>query len=163
MRRALFLAVPLAAMIAAPAAARDARDEDRDMREVQTEMVDKLNDPKFQDGMADMVVGMMKALATMKVAPIIDAAAKVDPRAERKRVDPDTTVGDMMSKGDPNYMDRMEDQTRVMTRSMGVMASGMANIMPVMVDMAKDMGAQMEKSMGKSMKKISKDMERQLD
>ncbi len=162
MRRALLLAVPLAAMIAAPAAARDPSEE-REMREVQTEMVDKLNDPKFQDGMADIMVAMMKTLSTMKVAPIMDAAAKMDPEGKISRVDPDTTVGDMMSRRDPRYMDRMEDQTRVMTRSMGVMASGMAKMMPVMMDMARDMGAQMEKSMGRSMKKMSQDMDRQLN
>lgn len=162
MRRALFLAVPLAAMIAAPAAARDSQD-DAEMRKVQTEMVDKLNDPKFQDGMADMMVGLMKALSTMKVAPLMDAAGKMDPKAKRAKVDPDATLGDMMAKGDPNYMDRMEDGTRVMTKSMGVMAAGMAKMMPVMMDMAKDMGAQMEKSMGKTMKKVSKDLDKELD
>lgn len=199
MRRALFLAAPLAALIAAPVAAQsydppannaasyndaasydapdhsapdyqdgysysdDRYDDDAEMRETQGDMVRKMNDPAFQNGVADMVGGMVQAVMSMKVGPVINAANKVDPRGRYRRAHPNATVGDMVSRGDPHVADRVAGQTRAATRSMGVMASGMARMMPVMVEMARDMGAQMEKSMGREMRKIDRDMRRPVD
>lgn len=137
--------------------------DDAEMREAQGDMVRRMNDPAFQDGVADMMGGMVKAVMAMKVGPVIDAANKMDPRGRHRRVRPDATVGDMVARGDPHVADRVAHQSRAATRSMGVMASGMARMMPVMVEMARDMGAQMEKSMGREMRKIDRDMRRPVD
>ena len=137
--------------------------DDTEMREAQGDMVRRMNDPAFQDGVADMMGGMVKAVMAMKVGPVIDAANKMDPRGRHRRVHPDATVGDMVARGDPHVADRVAHQSRAATRSMGVMASGMARMMPVMVEMARDMGAQMEKSMGREMRKIDRDMRRPVD
>ena len=137
--------------------------DDAEMREARGDMVRRMNDPAFQDGVADMMGGMVKAVMAMKVGPVIDAANKMDPRGRHRRVRPDATVGDMVARGDPHVADRVAHQSRAATRSMGVMASGMARMMPVMVEMARDMGAQMEKSMGREMRKIDRDMRRPVD
>ena len=137
--------------------------DDAEMREAQGDMVRRMNDPAFQDGVADMMGGMVKAVMAMKVGPVIDAANKMDPRGRHRRVHPDATVGDMVARGAPHVADRVAHQSRAATRSMGVMASGMARMMPVMVEMARDMGAQMEKSMGREMRKIDRDMRRPVD
>ena len=137
--------------------------DDAEMREAQGDMVRKMNDPAFQDGVADMMGGMVKAVMSMKVGPVIDAANKMDPRGRYRRADPNATVGDMVSRGDPYVADRVAGQTRAATRSMGVMASGMARMMPVMVEMARDMGAQMEKSMGREMRKVDREIRRPVD
>lgn len=134
--------------------------DDSEMRETQTDMVRKMNDPAFQDGMANMVGTMVDAVMSMKVGPVVDAANKMDPRGRYRRPHPNATVGDVVSRGDPYVADRVAGQTRAATRSMGVMASGMARMMPVMVDMARDMGAQMEQSMGQEMRKVERDYKR---
>ncbi len=141
----------------------DYASDDAEMREAQGDMVRRMNDPAFQDGVADMMGGMVKAVMAMKVGPVIDAANKMDPRGRHRRVHPDATVGDMVARGDPHVADRVAHQSRAATRSMGVMASGMARMMPVMVEMARDMGAEMEKSMGREMRKIDRDMRRPVD
>ena len=144
-------------------ASDDYAGDDAEMREAQGDMVRRMNDPAFQDGVADMMGGMVKAVMAMKVGPVIDAANKMDPRGRHRRVRPDATVGDMVARGDPHVADRVAHQSRAATRSMGAMASGMARMMPVMVEMARDMGAQMEKSMGREMRKIDRDMRRPVD
>lgn len=160
--RALLMAAPLVVLLASPATAQS-RGDDRDAREFQTEAVDKLNDPEFQANMADMMGGMMQAIMSMKIGPLAKAASRMDPDGSMADVPVDATVGDVASRGDPHYAERMEGDTRRMTRSMGVMASGMAKMMPVMIDMARDMGAQMEKSMGREMRKIERDVDKDLD
>lgn len=141
----------------------DYASDDTGMRETQGDMVRKMNDPAFQDGVADMMGGMVKAVMAMKVGPVLDAANKMDPRGRYRRPHSDATVGDMVSRNDPHVADRVAGQTRAATRSMGVMASGMARMMPVMVEMARDMGAQMEKSMGREMRKIDREVRRPVD
>lgn len=175
MRRAFLnaaLALPLLAIAATPAYAQDRSadryedsygnsDEDaRDMRDFQNEAVGKLNDPRFQEQMGDVMGAMMKAMMSMKIGGIAEAAGKIDPNSRMAHVDPDATVGDMVADGDPDYADRMADKTRVMAKTAGVMAGSMAQMMPVLARMAEDMGAQMEKSMGKEMRKIERDMDR---
>lgn len=140
--------------------ADDSYADDAEMRETQTDMVRKMNDPAFQDGMANMVGSMVGAVMSMKVGPVVDAANKMDPRGRYRRPHPNATVGDVVSRGDPYVADRVARQTRAATRSMGVMASGMARMMPVMVDMARDMGAQMEQSMSQEMRKVERDYKR---
>lgn len=144
-------------------ASDDYASDDSEMREAEGDMVRKMNDPAFQDGVADMMGGMVKAVMAMKVGPVLDAANKMDPRGRYRRPHPDATVGDMVSRNDPHVADRVAGQTRAATRSMGVMASGMARMMPVMVEMARDMGAQMEKSMGREMRKIDREVRRPVD
>ena len=178
MRRAFLnvaLALPLLALTSAPAFAQDrsdnsydngydyaaadvrdddsgeyGRDDDRDMRDFQTEAVAKLQDPRFQEQMGDIMGAMMQAMMSMKIGGIAEAAGKIDPNSRMAHVDPDTTVGDMVADGDPHYADNMADKTRVMAKTAGNMAGSMAQMMPVLARMAQDMGAQMERAMEKS-------------
>lgn len=181
MRRAFLntaLALPLLVLASTPAFAQDradrsyddgysygdANDEDsRDMRDFQTDAVAKLKDPRFQAQMGDMMGAMMQAMMSMKIGGIAEAAGKMDPNSRMARVDPDATVGDMVSNGDPHYADRMADKTRVMAKTAGTMAGSMAEMMPVLARMAQDMGAQMEKSMGREMRKIERDADKHWD
>lgn len=189
MRRAFLnsaLALPLLALASAPAFAQDradsayepndtneqadryddgysyddANEDDRDMRDFQTGAVEKLKDPRFQAQMGDMMGAMMQAMMSMKIGGIAEAAGKMDPNSRMARVDPDATVGDMVSDGDPHYAERMADKTRVMAKTAGTMAGSMAEMMPVLARMAQDMGAQMEKSMGREMRKIERDIDK---
>lgn len=173
MRRAFMNKMPILALAAlagasvvpAPAVAQDYDGynyaSDREVSRDMGEAVDKLNDPEFQDKMGNVMGAMMEAMMSMKIGGIAKAARQIDPDSDMADMHPDTTVGDMVSDGDPHYADRMRDKTRGMARSAGVMASGMARMAPVLAEMAREMGAQMEKNMGREMREISKDIERE--
>lgn len=167
MRRALLnaaFAIPVLALTSTSALAQN-YDDDRDQaeysRDFQTEAVEKLNDPRFQEQMGDVMGAMMQAMMSMKIGGIAEAAGKIDPNSRMAHIDPDTTVGDMVADGDPHYADRMADKTRMMAKTTGVMASSMAKMLPVLANMAQEMGAQMEKSVGREMRKMGKDLDRQ--
>lgn len=127
------------------------------------EVIDKLDDPRTQEAIADALAEMVRAMMTVKIAPIAKAVAKIDPDSESaraaRRMDDDTTLGDIAAKGDPDYADDMEDGIRRTTRMSGTMMRQMAKMMPVLVGMAKDMGAQMEDAV----ERAAQDTERETD
>ncbi len=129
-------ALPLLALAAPmPAAAADG-----EMRDT----VATLNDPVAQDRMADAVAAMVGALMQLKVGPLADAVARVDPESDAATIPPDATLGEVAGR-DPEYAERMGDDVRATARMAGHAASAMAAYAPVLKDMARDLAAQWER------------------
>ncbi len=90
---------------------------------------------------------MLRALMTIRVGPIVDAARRIDPDVDIAAAGPDATIGDIASRGDPDYEDRIEDGIRHGTALSGTMVREFAKMMPDLIAIAKDLGAQAEKAM----------------
>lgn len=134
MTRFTLIALPLLALAAPlPAAAQEMRGA-----------VATLNDPAAQDRMADTVTAMVAALMQMKVGPLADAVAQIDPESDAAYIPPDATLGEVAGR-DPEYAQRMGDDVRATTRMAGHAASALAAYAPVLKDMARDLAAQWEK------------------
>ena len=126
--------LPLLAFAAPlPAAAADTRGA-----------VATLNDPAMQDRMADTVTALVGALMQMKVGPLADAVARIDPESRAADIPPDATIGDVAGR-DPAYAERMGADVRAGTRMAGQAASALAAYAPVLKDMARDLAAQWER------------------
>lgn len=134
--RLTIAALPLLALAAPlPAAAAD--------REV-AGAVATLNDPATQERMADTVTALVGALMQMKVGPLADAVARIDPESRAADIPPDATIGDVAGR-DPAYAERMGADVRAGTRMAGQAASALAAYAPVLKDMARDLAAQWER------------------
>ena len=134
--RCTIAALPLLALVAPfPAAAAD-RGAER--------AVSVLNDPATQDRMADTVTALVGALMQMKVGPLADAVARIDPESRAADIPPDATIGDVAGR-DPAYAERMGADVRAGTRMAGQAASALAAYAPVLKDMARDLAAQWER------------------
>ncbi|WP_332819872.1 hypothetical protein [Sphingopyxis sp.] len=134
--RFALIALPLFALAAPlPAAATD-----NEMRGT----VATLNDPVAQDRMADTVTAIVAALMQMKVGPLAEAVAQVDPESDAAYIPPDATLGEVAGR-DPEYAKRMGDDVRAGTRMAGHAASALAAYAPVLKDMARDLAAQWER------------------
>lgn len=123
----------------------DDRDND-DGGDASDRVADILDDPRRQADIADAMSDMMRALMTIRVGPIVDAARRIDPDAEIAAADPDATIGDIASRGDPDYEDRLEDGIRSGTAVSATMVREFARMMPALIAVAKDLGAQAEKA-----------------
>ena len=138
------LSLPLAALalvLANPALAED--------RPPESEWAERLNDPAFQDGMVGMFTGFMAAMMELPVGQIahsVENAIPDDMRPEddRSRIDPDTTLGDMARRDNPDFDQDMEDKVRQGTAMMGIMASEFSTFIPELRDMAERMKRRME-------------------
>ncbi len=106
-----------------------------------------LDDPRRQQEIADAMSDMMRALMTIRVGPIVDAARRIDPAVDIAAAGPDATIGDIASRGDPDYEDRLEDGIRNGTAVSGTMVREFARMMPGLIAIARDLGAQAEKAM----------------
>jgi len=134
--RLTIAALPLLALAASlPAAAAD--------REV-AGAVATLNDPATQERMADTVTALVGALMQMKVGPLADAVARIDPESRAADIPRDATIGDIAGR-DPAYAERMGADVRAGTRMAGQAASALAAYAPVLKDMARDLAAQWER------------------
>ena len=134
--RLTIAALPLLALLAPlPAAAADHETG----RAIAT-----LNDPSAQDRMADTVTALVGALMQMKIGPLADAVARIDPESGAAAIPPDATVGGVAGR-DPQYAERMGDDVRAGTRMAGHAASALAAYAPVLKDMARDLAAQWER------------------
>ena len=134
--RLTIAALPLLALAAPlPAAAAD--------REV-AGAVATLNDPATQERMADTVTALVGALMQMKVGPLADAVARIDPESRAADIPPDATIGDVAGNG-LAYAERMGADVRAGTRMAGQAASALAAYAPVLKDMARDLAAQWER------------------
>ena len=124
----------------------DAADDKGDYADASDRVADILDDPARQEEIADAMSDMMRALMTIRVGPIVDAARRIDPDAEIADADPDATIGDIASRGDPDYEDRIEDGIRDGTARSGTIVREFAKMMPTLIAIAKDMGAQAQKA-----------------
>ncbi len=123
-----------------------ATDDKDDYADASDRVADILDDPARQDAIADAMSDMMRALMTIRVGPIVDAARRIDPDAEIADADPDATIGDIASRGDPAYEDRIEDGIRSGNAVSGTMVREFAKMMPGLIAIAKDLGAQAERA-----------------
>lgn len=139
-----FLALPLLAVslsLAVPASAQDQMPE--------SEMIEKLNDPDFQDGMVAMMSGFMTAMMDLPIGQFAAAMEKAVPEdmddGERfSRIDPDATLGDLAGHDNPNFNADIEGKMRKGTAMMGIMASEFGAMLPQL----KAMGERMKRRMG---------------
>ena len=123
----LALAAPL------PAAAADTRGA-----------VAALNDPAMQDRMADTVTALVSAMMQMKVGPLAEAVAQIDPDSDAAYIPHDATVGDITGR-DRHDAERMGADVRASARMAGQAASALQAYAPVLKDMARDLAAQWER------------------
>lgn len=124
----------------------EASNDDGDHAGASDRVADMLDDPARQDAIADAMSDMMRALMTIRVGPIVDAARRIDPDAEIADADPDATIGDIASRGDPAYENRIEDGIRSGTVVSGAMIREFARMLPGLIAITKDLGAQAERA-----------------
>ncbi|MEP3225391.1 MAG: hypothetical protein ABJO01_05405 [Parasphingorhabdus sp.] len=142
-----FLALPLLAVslsLAMPAAAQD--------RAPDSEVIEKLNDPVFQEGMVSVMSGFMTAMMDLPIGQFAAAMEKAVPknsdgREPFSRIRPDDTLGDLAARDNPNFNTEMEDKMREGTAIMGIMASEFGALLPQL------------KAMGERMKRRMDDLE----
>lgn len=144
--RSLF-SLPLLAVslsLSVPAAAQD--------EGVESEMIEKLNDPTFQDGMVTMMSGFMAAMMDLPIGQFATAMEKAIPESMDdgetfSRIDPDATLGDLAARDNPDFDTDMEDNMRKGTAMMGIMASELGAMLPQL------------KAIGERMKRRMDDLE----
>ncbi|QJB69845.1 hypothetical protein [Parasphingorhabdus halotolerans] len=129
MRR--FISIPVVAValtVANPALANSGDDPDNSS---ESEMIEQLNDPVFQDGLADMFGGFMAAMMDVPIGPFVTAVEKAIPGgAGASDIDPDATVGDLARRDDPDFDRNMTDGVRKGTAMMGITASEFGALLP---------------------------------
>ncbi len=138
MRR--FISLPILAFslaLANPALARDNAPE--------TEIIEKLNDPAFQNKMTGMMSGLMAAMMDLPIGKFVNAVEKAVPEARgNSSIDPDATIGDLARRDDPDFDRNMESKMRKGTAMMGIMASEFGAMLPQFREMAEKMKRRME-------------------
>lgn len=133
------LAVALAA--AGPALARDPIPED--------EMIEKLDDPAFQEGLVSMMSGFMTAMMDLPIGQFAAAMDKAIPDDLKKGdgladIDPDATVGDLAARDNPDFERDMEGKMRKGTAIMGIFASEFGAMLPQFRAMGEKLKRRME-------------------
>lgn len=116
----------------------------------ESELVEKLNDPEFQDGMVSMMSGLMGAMMALPIgefAHSIEQAIPDDMRRDRdfSDIDRDATVGDLTRRDDPDFDRNMEDRMRKSTAMLGIMASEFGALLPELRAMGERMKDHMER------------------
>lgn len=101
----------------------------------EADMVERLNDPAFQDNMVAMMSGFMTAMMDIPVGQIANVVEKAIPEDMRREgdfssVDPDATLGDFARRDDPDFDRDIEDRMRSGTAMMGIMASEFGALLP---------------------------------
>lgn len=126
-------------------AAQDYGSDDRSDAAEATENVARvLGDPAMQSEVVDAMGDLMRALLAMRVGPIAQAARRVDPDADIGPVDPNATIGDIASRGDPTYEDRIDRTIRDGTAVSADLLRDFSRALPTLIAVAKDLGAQAE-------------------
>jgi hypothetical protein len=124
MRRILIGTAAIA--LAAPAAAQDVSPADKDL-------VRAVPPPERIEEVADAVHGVVGAVMDMPIGPLVDAIDRADPRGRAYRRGPrERTVGEMASRNDPYFEDRLHDSIEGATASAGVIAEEVAIAAPEM-------------------------------
>lgn len=111
----------------------------------ESDMIEKLNDPAFQDGLADMFGGFMAAMMDVPIGPFVTAMEKAIPGgAGASDIDPDATVGDLTRRDDPDFDRNMTDGVRKGTAMMGIMASEFGALLPQLKAITEKMKRRMD-------------------
>lgn len=124
-----------------PALAQDAGPE--------ADMVERLDDPEFQDQMVSMMSGFMAAMMDFPIgqfARAMDKAIPDDMRRDRglSDIDPDATLGDSVRQDDPDFDRNAEEKMRQGTAMMGIMASEFGALLPRLQAIGERMKQRME-------------------
>lgn len=138
MKKTFLLAGASALLIAMPVHAQSAPPE--------AELVDRLNDPVFQEEIGDMFAGFLGAMMTLPVGEVAHAVDRALPDTiDREPLDipPDATLGELAGKGDPDFEDRIEDKARSIPPMLGTMASVMGAMLPQLRAMGEDLRERM--------------------
>lgn len=148
--RSILILTSMLTALSAPAAvmAREAPEQ---------KVLQQLNDPAFQERMAGMMAGLMRAMMVLPVGEIAASMEQVippemrDPEDDRSApdIDRNATLGDMLARDNPDFVEDIEGQTRNMTKMMGGMAGQFAGMLPEFRAMAEKMKRQMEGSLTK--------------
>ena len=114
-------------ILASPALAQD--------RQPEAEMVDRLNDPAFQDDMVSMISGFMIAMMDLPIGQFAHAMDKAMPENMRRddgfsTIDPDATLGDLARRDDPDFDRNTAQKMRQGTAMMGIIASEFGALLP---------------------------------
>ncbi|MEH6757009.1 MAG: hypothetical protein V7676_05815 [Parasphingorhabdus sp.] len=139
-----FLALPLLAISLGVTTSASAQDQDANSK-----IIEKLDDPAFQDSMIAMMSGFMTAMMDLPIGQFAAVIEKSMPETIDKgdsfsHIDPDSTLGDLARDNDPNFDSNMEEKMRAGTAMMGIMANEFGALLPQL----KAMGEKMKRRMG---------------
>tara|TARA_R110000824_G_scaffold239817_2_gene428492 strand:- start:1495 stop:1932 length:438 start_codon:yes stop_codon:yes gene_type:complete len=128
-------------ILASPALAQDHRPE--------TGMVEKLNDPEFQDNMVSMMSGFMVAMMDLPIGQFAHAMDKAMPEDMRRdddfaAIDRDATLGDFARGDDPDFDRHAEEKMRRGTAMMGNIATEFGTLLPQLQAIGERMKRRME-------------------
>ncbi|MEO0439332.1 MAG: hypothetical protein AAF067_00505 [Pseudomonadota bacterium] len=136
-------------VIAAPVSAQDPVQE----MAPESEWVERLADPEFQEQMAGMLGGFMTVLLDIPIGQFAEAAQKaipegfedkVDRDGTLSRVDPDMTIGDLARKENPDFEQDMQGKLRKGSAMAGILASEIGVLLPQLKAMSERMKRRME-------------------
>lgn len=127
--------------LASPALAQEQQPE--------PEIVERLNDPAFQDNMVSMMSSFMAAMMDLPIGQFAHAMDKAMPDDMRRdddftSIDPDATLGDFARRDDPDFDRNTEDKMRQGTAMMGIMASEFGALIPQLQAIGERMKRRME-------------------
>ncbi|MEH6715075.1 hypothetical protein [Parasphingorhabdus flavimaris] len=130
-------------ILAGPALAQDHQPE--------AEMVDRLNDPAFQDDMVTMMSGFMMAMMDLPIGQFAHAMGKAMPEEMRRdndlsAISPDATLGELARRDDPDLDRDAEAEMRRGVAMMGIIASEFGALLPQLQAMGNRMKRRMDAS-----------------
>ena len=142
MRR--YLSLPILAVslaLANPALAAE--------RAPESEMIEKLNDPEFQEGLTSMLSGLMGAMMKLPIGQFAATIEKAVPADMKKDgglsdIDPDATIGDLAARDNPDFERDMQSELRKGTAMMGIMAAEFGILLPRLRELGDKMKRRME-------------------
>ena len=132
MLRTLTLAALLGASITVPAAAQGRNDDHYAAAE---RMADDWADLDRVDAVGDVMEAMTRALLSMPVGPLADAAARIDPDSDLADLPPDATMADLAGE-DEDMPARMGDEARRASHAMAGVTRDVARMLPLFEAMA---------------------------
>ncbi len=144
---ALAAAATVAMLAMQPAAAQDApRDDETAAREMR-DMAERLDDPRTQQRASRAIAAITRALLSMPLAPIAEAAREIDPSSDLADMPDDANLGDLAGPNAEQLPQELAARTGGMMRATSVMATRLAVLTPVLRDMAREMRVQMEREL----------------
>lgn len=116
----------------------------------EAEIIEKLNDPEFQDGLTAMMSGFMGAMMALPIGEFAHSIEKAVPENMRRDrdfsdIDRHATVGDLARRDDPDFDRDIEDKMRQGTAMMGFMASEFGALLPELRALDERMKERMER------------------
>ncbi|MEO9634497.1 MAG: hypothetical protein ABJF89_02410 [Parasphingorhabdus sp.] len=141
-----YISLPIfaaALVLANPALAEDQQPD--------SQVIQKLNDPAFQDNMVSVMSGFMVAMMDLPIGQFAGAMDKAIPKDMRRgdgfsSIDPDATLGDLARRDDPNFERNTEEKMRQGTAMLGIMASEFGALIPQLKTIGERMKRRMEET-----------------